>query len=99
MAGSGQINLNTASPTVLQIVVPQVAPVIIAQRSAQPLLQPQAGGAVRSTTFTVEATGVTSSGISRTVQGMVRVDGSDRLRVIAWNDHVETNHHVETGTP
>lgn len=97
--GSGQINLNTASPTVLQIVVPQVAPVIIAQRSAQPLLQPQAGGAVRSTTFTVEATGVTSSGISRTVQGVVRVDGSDRLHVIAWNDHVETNDHVEAGTP
>jgi general secretion pathway protein K len=93
VAGRGGINLNTASPTVLQIVVPQIAPVIIAQRNAQPLLRPQAGGIVRSTAFTVEATGVSSSGVSRTVRAVVTLEGVDRLRVIAWNDH------ADAGTP
>jgi general secretion pathway protein K len=86
--GSGQINLNTATPTVLQAMVPQIAPLILAQREAQPLVQPQQGGIVRSTVFTVESTGRSSSGMPRTTRGVVKLEGKERLLVKMWNDVV-----------
>ena len=86
--GSGQINLNTAAPTVLQVMVPQLAPIILAQREVQPLAQPQRGGIVRSTAFTVESTGRSASGMLRTVRGVVKLEGKDRLLVKVWNDVV-----------
>ncbi len=87
--GNGQINLNTASATVLQVRVPQIAPLILAQREVQPLVQPQRGGIVRSTVFTVESTGRSASGVLRTVRGVVKLEGRARLLVKAWNDFVE----------
>ncbi len=87
--GSGQINLNTASETVLQVVVPQIAPVILAQREAQPLLRPQGGGIVRSTVFTVESTGRSRSGVLYTTRGVVKLEGKERLLVKVWNDFAE----------
>lgn len=87
--GSGQVNLNTASEAVLQVVLPQIAPTILAQRRAQPLVQPVKGGIVRSTVFTVESTGRSRSGLLRTVRGVVAVEERGRLLVKAWNDFVE----------
>lgn len=87
--GSGQINLNTASETVLQVMLPQLAPTILAQRQAQPLVRPVKGGIVRSTVFTVESTGWSRSGVLRTVRGVVAVGGTGTLLVKAWNDFVE----------
>ena len=87
--GSGQINLNTATPTILQVMVPPIAHLILAQRQVQPLVQPQRGGIVRSTAFTVESTGRSARGVLRTVQGVVKLEGKERLLVKAWNDVVE----------
>ncbi len=87
--GSGRVNLNTASETVLRVTMPQVADLLLTQRQSQPLLRPQAGGIVRSTTFTVESTGRSRSGILRTIRGVVKIEGTDRLVAKAWNDFVQ----------
>lgn len=87
--GSGRINLNTASEAVLQVMVPSVAPLILAQRKVRPLVQPIEGGVVRSTVFTVDATGWSARGLARTVRGVVKVEGKERLLVKAWTDLLE----------
>lgn len=87
--GGAQINLNTAGETVLEVALPQLAPLLLAQRRAQPLVQAQSGGIVRSTAFTVESTGRSRSGIVRTVRGVATIEGRDRLLVKQWNDRVD----------
>lgn len=87
--GSGQINVNTASEVVLNVMVPQLAPTILAQREVEPLVRAPRGGVVRSTAFTVESTGWSRSGLARTVRAVVKVEGRERLLVKAWNDAVE----------
>lgn len=87
--GGGPVNLNTASETVLTVVVPQLAPALLAQRQKQPLVAPQSGGIVRSTVFTVESTGQSRRGVVRTVRGVAKLEGRDRLGVEAWNDRVD----------
>lgn len=87
--GSGQVNLNTASEAVLQVMLPQIAPTVLAQRQAQPLVRPVKGGIVRSTAFTVESAGRSRSGVLRTVRGVVAVERTGNLLVKAWNDFVE----------
>lgn len=87
--GSGQVNVNTASETVLQVVIPRLAPLIIAQRQSEPLARAQAGGIVRSTVFTVESAGRSPSGVARAVRGVVKVEDQQHLAVKSWNDFVE----------
>lgn len=87
--GSGKVNINTADETLLQLLFPDQAQAILAQRKAQPFVQPQFGGVVRSTAFTVETTGMGPSALERTVRGVVKLEGKDRLLVKVWDDNAE----------
>lgn len=87
--GSGKVNINTADETLLQLLFPDQAQAILAQRKVQPYVQPQFGGVVRSTAFTVEATGMGPSALERMVRGVVKLEGKDRLMVKAWDDNAE----------
>ncbi|MBI5026775.1 MAG: general secretion pathway protein GspK [Nitrospirae bacterium] len=84
---SHMININTADRVVLEAKFgPAVAENIIMQRSAGPILNPMAGGIVRSTYFTVISTG-SSNKIKRAIKALVLKKSEKTLEILYWNDN------------
>lgn len=84
---SGMININTAGRPVLEAGFgTAVAENILMQRSAGPLLVPEAGGMVDSSYFTVISTG-RSGKINRTIKAIVRKRDGNAVETLYWNDN------------
>ncbi len=84
---TGMVNINTSDRVVLEARFGSAAAEnIIALRSTGPILVPLEGGTVKSTYFTITATG-TSGGIKRTIKAVVaRKEWSD-IETLYWNDN------------
>lgn len=88
---SGRTNLNTASEPVLRTIFGTNAAYILERRASQLFLDDQMEGTVRSSTFTIHASGrLTGSRVSRDIRAVVRKEGlgaTAQLIVLSWNDN------------
>jgi general secretion pathway protein K len=85
----GNININTASSTVLEIVIGQPdAGNIMIQRESAPIPRARSRGKVTSFFFTIVSTGTNSEGtIKRTVKTVIQRKGKE-LKKVYWSDNV-----------
>ncbi len=86
---TGKININTASPIVLEAVLGlEDAGNIIMERETEPIKRPLANGKVSSSYFTIVSKGTSADGIiSRTIKTVVHKTKKE-LESVYWNDNV-----------
>ncbi len=87
--GTAKININTASRTVLELVVgEEQADNILIQRESGPLASPMKNGKVSSSFFTVVSTGFNADGlIKRTVKLILHKKDKNKMEIVHWNDN------------
>jgi general secretion pathway protein K len=85
---SWKININTASPLVLETVLgPEAANNILRQREEGPILNPQSNGMVSSDIFSIISTGTNAdSTIKRSIK-MTVMKINNKLEILYWNDN------------
>ena len=86
---AGNVNINTASPAVLETLLGiEESNNIIAQRAEGPIMTARAGGKVTSRFFTIISTGEINDGAIKRSIKMTVVRQNNRLETLYWNDNV-----------